>query len=76
MTHVSFSLHSPKSRLYTVSYTLGKKTPLTYDQLVIGFAIALAEFMLNNETITESDLLEKVSLIGDALVGMKIGDQK
>lgn len=72
MTHVSFSLYSPKSRFSMMSYTLGKKTPLTYDQLVVGFARALGDFMLNNDTITEPELFAALSRVGDALSSVSI----
>ena len=75
MTHISFSIYSPKSQISSMSFTLGKKTPLTYDELVVGFATALGNFMLNNETITESDLIAAVSRVCDALASISIQEQ-
>ena len=72
MTHVTYTLHSPRSRLTVVGYTLGKNRPLTYDQLVVGFARSLADFMLNNNTITEPELFDALSKVSNALSSVSI----
>lgn len=75
MTHVSYTLVSPKSRIASISYTLGRNQPLTYDQLVVGFARSLADFMLNNDTISESDLISAISRVRDALASVSIQER-
>lgn len=75
MTHVSYTLVSPKSRIASISYTLGRSRTLTYDQLVVGFARSLADFMLNNDTITEPDLIAAISRVCDALASTSIQEQ-
>lgn len=72
MTYVTYTLHSPRSRLTSVGYTLGKIRPFTYDQLVVGFARSLADFMLNNNAITEPELFEALSKVSNALLSVSI----
>lgn len=76
MTHVSYTLVSPKSRIASISYTLGRSRPLTYDQLVVGFARSLADFMLNNNTISEVELFDAISRTCDALLSVSIQEQQ
>lgn len=69
------ALHTKTGHLKSITFTMGAKKPMTYDAMVVGFALQLANFMLINELTSDDDLMASVRLVQDALSSVSIQER-